>query len=376
MLVIIIGLSKRMSNFLQPYQVETLQSFYSKLMDWFNANGRHDLPWKPSHDVSEAVNIYRIWLSEIMLQQTQVVTVIPYFLRFTQRFPTVESLAQSELSEVLKLWEGLGYYARARNLHNASQQIVSHFNGKIPCQFQEIQTLKGIGRTTAAAILAQGYNRPFAIFDGNVKRVMARILGATCQEKALEKVLLPFTYLLSLQNRPNDYTQAIMDFGASICKKKPRCDECFWQTNCITYTESQVDDIPAKKIRKVRPVKSTYFLIIKNQKQEILFQHRKEEKIWNNLYSFPEWDNDLSLFIEILEQKDDLSIKSISQLPMFKHQFTHFTLEITPIMIEIDSKTNVIFIEKSFFEFLPLSEIDKLPKSKPSNTILNKYINI
>ena len=162
---------------LKPVSEPQVRFFQARLLEWFEREGRHDLPWKPQASLSEKINLYRIWISEIMLQQTQVVTVLPYFERFMQELGTPEALAEASEELVLRLWQGLGYYSRARNLHTAAKQLVAEFNGVIPPDFESIRSLKGIGDTTANAILAQGFNLPFAILDGNVRRVLSRITG-------------------------------------------------------------------------------------------------------------------------------------------------------------------------------------------------------
>src|SRR5699024_7054602 len=182
--------------------------FQERLLEWFECEGRHDLPWKPQEQFSEKINLYRIWISEIMLQQTQVVTVIPYFEGFMAAFPTPEDLAAASEETVLKLWQGLGYYSRARNLHAASKQLVAEFNGIIPPNFEAIRSLKGIGDTTANAILAQGFNLPFAILDGNVRRVLSRIAGMTAPRKELDKRSKTISETFLCSQNPADYTQA------------------------------------------------------------------------------------------------------------------------------------------------------------------------
>lgn len=359
-----------MNEFLTKPKASDLKEFHTQLMDWFDNNGRHHLPWKPQDKQSESQNIYHIWLSEIMLQQTQVATVIPYFLNFIEKFPTCNDLANAPLEEVLKAWEGLGYYARARNLQHGAQFIRDNSHGIIPKDYLSIQAMKGVGRTTASAIMSQGFNRPFAILDGNVKRVTARITGALHPEKQLEKTLLPFAYMLAIQNRPNDYTQAIMDFGATICTKSPKCSECFWQANCITHQNNKVDQIPAKKIKLIKKNIELYPVVIQNQLGELIFHHRVNESIWHNLYEFPHIETHLD-DIENLLSDHSIKIIHTEELPSFKHVLTHINYEIHPLVIKVEStKSTVIFNQKEY-EWKARSDYEAYAKTKPTNDILD-----
>ncbi len=360
-----------MNQFLAQPQGETFKLFYTKLMQWFDDHGRHDLPWKPQAKYTEAQNIYHIWLSEIMLQQTQVVTVIPYFFNFIEKFPTATDLANAEQDDVLKAWEGLGYYARARNLHAGAKIIRDEFNGKIPLNYEDIQSIKGVGRTTAAAIISQGFNRPFAILDGNVKRVTARVTGAMHPEKQLEKALLPFAYLMSAQNRPDDYTQAIMDFGATICSKSPKCGQCFWQTNCITNQHQKTGQIPAKKVKLIKKDIELYPVIIQNQHGELVFHQRTQESIWHNLYEFPHLDSHLNE-LEALFNTDNAKVVNISELPSFKHILTHINYEIHPIVIQVESYyQDTLQFNDQTYPWVNAETYTAYAKTKPTNDLLN-----
>lgn len=358
-----------MTLFLEKPNTTELKAFYQKLMIWFDEHGRHDLPWKPQDKYSKAQNIYHIWLSEIMLQQTQVATVIPYFFNFIEKFPTTIDLANASPEDVSKAWEGLGYYARARNLHTGAKTITDNWQGTIPESFEAIQSIKGIGRTTASAIMSQGFNRPFAILDGNVKRVLARILGATHGEKQLEKVLLPFAYLLSNQARPNDYTQAIMDFGATICSKSPKCDQCFWQSNCITLKHQKIDEIPAKKVKLIKKDIELHPVIIQNQKGELIFHQRTEESIWHNLYEFPHLSSQL-MDIEDLLNRQNIEIKNTQELPSFKHILTHINYEIHPIWVSVYSEQPSLTFEDKTYHWVDRKTYLKYAKTKPTNDLL------
>lgn len=358
-----------MNEFLTTPNSSALKLFHTQLMNWFDNNGRHHLPWKPQNQYSEAQNIYHIWLSEIMLQQTQVATVIPYFLNFIEKFPTCNALANAPLEEVLKAWEGLGYYARAKNLHQGAQIIRDQFNGVIPKHYASIQSIKGVGRTTASAIISQGFNRPFGILDGNVKRVTARITGALHPEKQLEKILLPFAYMLAIQNRPADYTQAIMDFGATICTKSPKCTECFWKSHCVTYAHNKMAEIPAKKIKLTKKNLELYPVVIRNQNNELIFHHRVNEAIWHNLYEFPHLDSHLEE-IEELFSHNSAKIIHIEELPQFKHVLTHINFEIHPTVIIVESHQPTLHFKGKEYQWINQSKYQSFAKTKPTNDIL------
>lgn len=359
-----------MNQFLESPNGSTFKKFHAHLLTWFDENGRHDLPWKPQTIYTDEQNIYHIWLSEIMLQQTQVVTVIPYFFNFIQKFPTCNDLANAPLEDVLKAWEGLGYYARAKNLHQGAQIIRDEFNGIIPQNYASIQSIKGVGRTTAAAIISQGYNRPFAILDGNVKRVLARITGATHPEKHLEKILLPFAYLMAAQNRPNDYTQAIMDFGATLCSKKPKCDQCFWQADCVTYQSKKTDEIPAKKIKLVKKDCELYPVIIQNQYGELIFSQRQNETIWHNLYEFPHLDSHLNE-LDSLFSLHNAKLLSSTELPSFKHVLSHINYTIHPTFIQVKSYEPTLIFNEQDYLWVKQDIYHSYAKTKPTNDLLD-----
>lgn len=300
------------------------------LLKWFDEHGRHDLPWQ--HPRSP----YRVWVSEIMLQQTQVTTVIPYFERFMQKFPDTITLANASQDEVLHLWTGLGYYARARNLHKAAQQIRDEYQGKFPQDFEDALTLPGIGRSTAGAILAQAYDKPHAILDGNVKRVLTRLyaIEGWPGQKAIENQLWEIAEQHTPRDRSCDYTQAIMDFGATLCRRKPECTQCPLTGHCQAYQAGNPTGYPTPKASKTRPVRHTRMLILQNDAREILLLQRPPVGIWGGLWSLPECPagddiNDWCL------QTLGLKIDSISIHTPLRHSFSHFHLDITPIQAEV-----------------------------------------
>lgn len=301
--------------------------FSDRLLSWYDAHGRKTLPWQLNKTP------YRVWLSEIMLQQTQVATVIDYFNRFIETFPTVFELANADTDRVLALWTGLGYYARARNLHKTALMVVEQYNGKFPKTREALETLPGIGRSTAAAICALAHHQAETILDGNVKRVFARLHGVAGWpgEKTVLNQLWEIALKYTPKSRNADYTQALMDLGATLCKpKNPECSRCPFQKNCIAALENNPEHYPGKKPRQIKPVKQITFLMILNSKQEFLLEKRKSSGIWGGLWSFPE--KKLEFKIDLVEHQ---------RLTPFRHTFTHFHLDIEPVLYQLNDKHSV-----------------------------------
>lgn len=305
------------------------EEFSQRLLAWFDEYGRHDLPWQ------EDKTPYRVWVSEIMLQQTQVKTVIPYYQKFMQRFPAIEDLAQADQDEVLTYWAGLGYYARGRNLHKAAQKIVEDYHGQFPEEFDEIVALPGIGRSTAGAILSIAHQKRFAILDGNVKRVLARFdaIESWPGERQTEKALWERAETLTPVERFGDYTQAIMDLGATLCSRsKPGCERCPVRQACRAFTQNRVAEFPFKKPKKDKPVRSTYLLILRNAQGKIWLEKRPPKGIWGGLWSFPELET-----WQACQQKMETQFSQASSLlkwQSFRHSFSHYHLDITPVFSE------------------------------------------
>jgi len=304
--------------------------FAKDLLVWFQEHGRKSLPWQ-----SSPPNIYHVWLSEIMLQQTQVVTVVDYFNNFVANFPTVVALAHANEEEVLANWAGLGYYNRARNLHKSAKIILSEYQGIFPTSYSELVALPGIGESTANAILSLACNQPRTILDGNVKRVLSRlhrIAGHYSNSKVLKELWrLAKYHTPSKQNA--QYTQAVMDLGATICvPQNPLCSKCPVSRNCKANLNNDQASFPQKKARTIRPEKSLAFLAYRNEKGEIYLLKRPNKGIWGGLWSFAECeDNESTISATIKEHNLKASI--ISSLPKFKHSFTHYHLWIHPIII-------------------------------------------
>jgi A/G-specific adenine glycosylase len=303
-----------------------MSTFSTHLIHWQRAHGRHDLPW-------QGADAYRVWLSEIMLQQTQVATVLPYYQRFVASFPDVSSLAAAPIDDVLAHWSGLGYYARGRNLHRAAQHIVAHHNGEFPRQFEQLLELSGIGRSTAAAICALAYHQNHAILDGNVKRVLARYCGihGVTTEKPVEAQLWQAAMSLLPERDIAAYTQALMDMGATLCtRSKPQCERCPVRGECAANLSGQVAQLPTPRPRKVVPEKSATFLLLRCGDQ-LLLEKRPSSGIWGGLWCPPQ----IEALAEWMQQRG-LSGEPIP-LPPFSHTFTHFKLHLTPLILEVDS---------------------------------------
>ena len=309
-----------------------------RLLDWFDHHGRHDLPWQNDPDP------YRVWVSEIMLQQTQVTTVIPYFDRFTDRFASVTELARADIDEVLHLWSGLGYYARGRNLHRAANIIVDQHAGICPRNLEALTALPGIGRTTAGAILALSHGDRHAILDGNVKRVLARYHAIAGWPGATQvsKQFWIHAERHTPQHRVADYTQAIMDLGATICvRSKPRCNQCPLQHGCDAYSHQTQDQFPGRKKRRPLPLKHARFVIARTIDGSALLYKRPPVGIWGGLWSFPELeeDEDINNWCRIHNFQQ---IGKFVEHPILTHTFTHFRLEITPLECTVDEKGRAI----------------------------------
>jgi A/G-specific adenine glycosylase len=305
--------------------------FSQKILRWFDQNGRKDLPWQKD------INPYRVWVSEIMLQQTQVKTVIPYFERFIDTFPDVQALARAPQDQVLHLWTGLGYYARARNLHRAAQRVVSENGGECPSTVEELSDLPGIGRSTAGAIVSIALGERAAILDGNVKRVLARyhaIGGWPGQAQVLGQL-----WAVAEQNTPvarvADYSQAMMDLGATLCTRSgPGCNSCPLGDDCIAKAESRQSEFPGKKPKKALPVKTAAFLMVRSGDTEVWLEKRPEAGIWGGLWCFPELTDPQDTENWCIDQWG-LEPRSIELWDSFRHTFSHYHLEIQPVEVHL-----------------------------------------
>jgi A/G-specific adenine glycosylase len=310
------------------------KKFQQALLKWFDTHGRKTLPWQ--YDKTP----YRVWVSEIMLQQTQVSTVIPYFLRFMEHFPTIETLSAASEDTVLHFWTGLGYYSRARNLQRSAKKIMTDFQGIFPSDLDSLQSLPGIGRSTAGAILAIAFAQNAPILDGNVKRVLVRLHGITAWsgEKTVTEKLWTLAEKFTPTQRIGDYTQAIMDLGATLCVRgTPRCHECPLQNDCAAFQLGIAKTLPAKKPSVKIPTRAVTMLVFSNKQNHILLEKRPTTGVWGGLWSLPEMTSPaiLSEIRNTCQQRFKLSIKTIKTGQPFRHTFSHYHLDITPVYISV-----------------------------------------
>lgn len=310
--------------------------FSQSILDWYRHRGRKHLPWQQDRTP------YRVWISEIMLQQTQVNTVIPYFRRFIRRFPDLETLGSTPLDEVLHLWSGLGYYARARNLQAAAREIMARHKGQFPRDFTDLIALPGIGRSTAGAILALACDQRWPILDGNVKRVLTRfhaIEGWPGHSSVMHE-LWDLAERYTPQDHVAEYTQAMMDLGATVCTKgNPFCGACPLAARCQARRFGRQQELPARRPKKKLPTRETIFAILCNGEGAILLQQRPPSGVWGGLWSFPECpvDNEVRAWCEV---EFGCRVTSLESWEPIRHTFSHFHLTITPIFVNVETKTD------------------------------------
>lgn len=308
-----------------------LPSFAERLLAWFDHHGRKDLPWQ--RDPTP----YRVWVSEIMLQQTQVVTVIPYFERFMARFPDLPALAEAPLDEVLGQWSGLGYYARARNLHRAAQRLMSEHGGRFPEDLVQVCQLPGIGRSTAGAILSLAMGQRHAILDGNVKRVLARCHGVPGWpgSPAVARVLWTLAERHLPEARVAPYNQALMDLGAGVCvRSRPRCGDCPLADPCVARREGAVARYPQPRPRRPLPVRVTHLLLVRSPAGELLLERRPPVGHWGGLWSLPECERAADIEHHCREHLGVVP-RSLEFQPGRRHTFSHFHLDYRPVLIQV-----------------------------------------
>ena len=302
-----------------------MRSFAARLIAWQKAHGRHDLPWQNTRDP------YRIWLSEIMLQQTQVTTVIPYYGRFVAALPDVRALAAAPLGEVLQLWSGLGYYRRAHLLHRAARIVAAEHAGLFPVDAQTLATLPGIGRSTAAAIAVFARGERGAILDGNVKRVLARHEGVDGYpgDAPVERMLWQHAEALLPARDIEIYTQALMDLGATVClRARPHCAQCPVADDCVARREDRIAELPAARPRKPLPQRAVGVLLIERH-GEVLLERRPATGIWAGLWSLPELAIGADA-TQLCRARFGAEVLPRDPLPDIEHAFTHFRLTLTP----------------------------------------------
>jgi len=306
------------------------KSFASRIIHWQLHHGRHTLPWQGTRDP------YRIWLSEIMLQQTQVATVIPYFERFVARFPDLPALAAALEDDVLALWSGLGYYSRARNLHAAARAVMTRHGGIFPARPNIIAQLPGVGRSTAAAIAALAFSQRGAILDGNVKRVLTRHGGIAgwSGDKKVESALWTLAESLLPDTAIETYTQGMMDLGALVCtRSQPNCAVCPLHADCVAHTQDRVHELPTPRPKKTLPEKQVQMLLLLDR-GELMLEKRPSQGIWGGLWSLPELPPDVDAASHCRER---FGFTALAQqaLPQFTHSFTHFKLHIQPVQLQL-----------------------------------------
>ena len=315
-----------------------MDHFAKNLLAWFDIHGRSNLPWQHPRTP------YRVWLSEVMLQQTQVRTVIAYFERFVNALPTLSDLANAPQDRVLALWSGLGYYSRARNLHRSAQICVEQYAGHLPESIEQLAALPGIGRSTAAAILAQAHGESHAILDGNVRRVLARFHGIHGWPGSgiVQKALWELAESHTPQTRVADYTQAIMDLGALLCtRSKPRCSECPLRNDCVALREGLTAVLPQSKPAKKIPTRELTMLIVRDNQGRILLERRPPTGVWARLWSLPEGE-DIAQASRAIIDRPSIESDRLSVLPEFAHAFSHYKLRITPMLLQMDGVESCI----------------------------------
>ncbi len=343
-------------------------AFAPAVVAWYQKHGRKDLPWQ--HDV----NPYRVWVSEIMLQQTQVTTVLDYFARFMQALPDVQALAAAPLDEVLHLWTGLGYYTRARNLHKTAQYICTNYHGEFPRSAEILATLPGIGPSTAGAIasLSMGLRAP--ILDGNVKRVLARYsaLKSYPGSSQASKQLWQLAERLTPQQDVAQYTQAMMDLGATLCtRKQPACSRCPVQKGCLAYQTEQQHLLPIARPRKVMPEKRISMPLLIDPSGSVLLYQRPATGLWGGLWSLPELDNIAQL--DSLLQQHQLTLEQQQLLTGLRHTFSHFHLEIEPWLVHVKRSTASVIAENNWLWYNPYNPL-RLGLAAPIKELIERTL--
>jgi A/G-specific adenine glycosylase len=327
------------------------ERFSRDVLSWFEAHGRRDLPWQ--HDPTP----YRVWVSEIMLQQTQVATVIPYYVNFMKRFPAVEALASAPIDDVLHHWSGLGYYARARNMHRAARIVCEQYDGVFPGTPEELIDLPGIGRSTAGAVLALSAGKRHPILDGNVKRVLCRYFSVEGWpgQAGVARQLWKIADTMTPVDRVAEYTQAIMDIGATVCRRtRPLCDACPLAERCRASRTGMQGNYPTSRPKRDRPVRHTTMLLAVNNSGHVLLGRRNLDGLWGGLWSLPEllegcdartWCRD-TLGCQIADE---------AVLADVRHGFTHFILDVTPHIVRIDDEVAIVMDDENWLWYNPRS---------------------
>ncbi|GIU09047.1 MULTISPECIES: A/G-specific adenine glycosylase [unclassified Shewanella] len=344
--------------------MKTTASFSTRIITWYDNFGRKQLPWQI------AKTPYKVWISEIMLQQTQVATVIPYFEKFIARFPDIDTLASAEQDEVLHYWTGLGYYARARNLHKAAQTIKSQYKSEFPTDFDDVLALPGIGRSTAGAVLSLSLGLNFPILDGNVKRVLARhgAIEGWPGKKPVEQQLWLLTEKLTPAKDIQKYNQAMMDIGATVCtRSKPNCAQCPVAIDCKAQLSGRQSEFPGKKPKKTIPEKSAWLLVIEENHQ-VHLEKRPPAGIWGGLWCFPQFSQRQELDTYIKDKQ--LKVISERELTGFRHTFSHFHLDVQPVLIRATGHSDNQIMEQTSTVWYNLTHPPKVGLASATERIL------
>jgi A/G-specific adenine glycosylase len=339
--------------------------FSDKLLAWYDQFGRKDLPWQ------QAPSAYHVWVSEIMLQQTQVSTVIPYYTRFISQFPTINTLAHAQLDDVLALWTGLGYYARARNLHKTAVIVTERHNGLMPDELEQLIALPGIGRSTAGAVMSLAHHQRYAILDGNVKRVLARYFAVEGWpgNKSIEQLLWHHAENLLPKDRIANYIQAQMDLGATLCTRaNPKCEHCPLNDKCLALLQGNPKIYPTPKPKKIAPIRKTNWIVAQRPSGEVLLEHRSPTGIWGGLWAFPELSDEKHL-VETCKNKYQIEIISKQKKSTLRHVFSHFKLDITPFKVTCELGEEHINETKNI-SWYKISEALELGLPAPVKTLL------
>ncbi len=330
-----------------------MSSFAKRLLAWYDVHGRHDFPWQRDRTP------YSAWVAEIMLQQTQAATVVPFYERFLRRFPGVHALAEAPQDDVLKHWSGLGYYARARNLWRAARAIVAEHGGEVPKDFEALHALPGIGRSTAGAILAQAHDDRWPILDGNVKRVLARhhAVAGWPGEPRVANVLWAHAEAHTPHERVADYTQAIMDLGATVCTRlRPACTLCPVVDTCLAAASGTQAQFPAPRPKRARAQRRVDVLVVQDPDGRVLLERRPAQGIWGGLYSLPELPID-SVPSEWCERAIGASVTAERELTVIAHAFTHFDLDLAPRLLRLQSAPSAVMDRSDWLWYKPGTEL-------------------
>jgi A/G-specific adenine glycosylase len=344
------------------------QEFHKPLLQWFSSMGRKDLPWQSE------LSAYRVWISEVMLQQTQVKTVIPYFQKFIQSFPSIEVLANAPLDDVLAHWSGLGYYSRARNLHSCARQVVDKHNGKFPTSLAELIKLPGLGRSTASAITSIAFNQATPILDGNVKRVLCRcfMIDGWPEQSSTNKRLWNLAEYLMPKKQCANYTQAIMDLGAMVCtRSNPLCIQCPIKNVCLASSNNCQSEYPHKKAKNPIPKKSAVFIIVSDENNQVLLHKRPPTGIWGGLWCLPQATTSKKLKA-LVQNEYGVIYSNPKSLIKFEHRFSHFELECTILHSKLDQLESRI-TEPELRTWASEKELAKLGLAKPISFALKTY---